>query len=87
MPRRSSGLGFWAHRTDLHRDQDEVLGNKESRVQARKLDSQAGGRRGEAQVVLELTSVFCRPAREAGKTVGLAGWKLAGRAKPQYLAR
>lgn len=35
---------------------------------------------------LELISVFCRPTRKAGKPAGLAGRKLAGRAKSQYLA-
>ena len=90
VPQTSSELGLWANRTDLHRDQEGVLGNKESGIQAWKPDSQAGGGQGEAQAELysPLSSEVCscRPAGEASKTASLAGQKLAGKAKSQDLA-
>ena len=85
MPKRSSELGLWAHRTDLHKDQEVVIGHKESGIEARKLDSHRRGKEKQTALcspLLEPRSGFCRPATEAGKTVSLAGWKLAGRAEP-----
>lgn len=80
---RSSKLGLWAIRTDLHRNR-EVLGNKESGIQARKLGGQAGGGKGEAQsfapALLELRSVSPqasqggRRALELGPSTWL-GWR------------
>lgn len=90
VPQTSSELGLWVNRTDLHRDQEGVLGNKESGIQAWKPDSQVGGGQGEAQAELcsPLSSEVCscRPAGEASKTACLAGQKLAGKAKSQDLA-